>query len=208
MDTFYAPSVSVLTGFRLNILARLAWLPLAFSNTWWPIVHIPLCLRSIFDQIYASCISTSNWASRGMFTKRKIFSNVRKIIAVYFGIKRLEQEFAADVYTASRGWLRSNQGTRISLNAHTLVRFTLLFAFLPERNESIPELKRDASKRGSSWFPADWFRLWVVLDVTLCKQLFGTEEDKNISFRNTGNSSFLRIQGENEDDKFDSKFMD
>ena len=31
---------------------------------------------------------------------------------------------------------------------------------------------------------------------------------QNISFPNTGNSSFLRIQSEKVDDKFDSKFMD
>ena len=81
--------------------------------------------------------------------------------------------------------------------------FTLpLFAFLPERNESIIEARRIKTR----FFQFDkdpWTRRHYYVNSALAQK-----EDRNISFPTTGNLSFLRIESENEDDKFDSKFMD
>ena len=57
---------------------------------------------------------------------------------------------------------------------------------------------------------SDW-RLEGDVTITLCKQRSSTKEDqtdqKYFQSPNKGISSFLRIQSENEDHKFDSKFM-
>ena len=167
---------TLFSSVSISVLARLAWLPLAFSNTWWPIVHIPLCLRSFFDQIYASRISTSKAPHKPMsfqimFTKRKrdFFKREKN----YSGLRRWPRHKAP--WKRIRGWrlycvtwlttfkhVLVNQGTRISLEyeTHALSCGSLCPSrSFPNVTSPFQNWSETHQNEVLSLFPADWFRL-------------------------------------------------